>query len=46
MSAVMHAAIRRGSRGGVKVNGVLLGAEPTPLIHGDKSETVGGALVG
>ena len=25
----------------VKVNGVLLGAEPTPLMHGDKIEVAG-----
>lgn len=37
-----QALIRRGQGGGsVRVNGVQLGAEPTPLIHGDKIE-IGG----
>jgi pSer/pThr/pTyr-binding forkhead associated (FHA) protein len=38
-----HVAIRRAAPDAiVRVNGVLLGAEPTPLIHGDKIE-IGGA---
>jgi pSer/pThr/pTyr-binding forkhead associated (FHA) protein len=38
-----HVAIRRvAAAAQVRVNGVQLGAEPTPLIHGDKIE-VGGA---
>lgn len=37
-----QATVRRGSSTAVvKVNGVLLGVEPTPLIHGDKIE-IGG----
>jgi pSer/pThr/pTyr-binding forkhead associated (FHA) protein len=37
-----RAVIRRaGAASAVKVNGVLLGAEPTPLMHGDKVE-IGG----
>ncbi|MFL5607179.1 MAG: FHA domain-containing protein, partial [Gemmatimonadaceae bacterium] len=36
------AIVRRASPAAqVRVNGVLLGAEPTPLIHGDKLEIVG-----
>lgn len=43
LSADNHVVIRRGTTGAVvKVNGVQIGAEPTPLIHGDKIE-VGGA---
>ena len=39
-------AIRRGEAGvAVRVNGVLLGLEPTPLLHGDKVEIAGHALV-
>ena len=34
-----HVVIRRGAAGAVvRVNGVAIGAEPTPLIHGDKIE--------
>jgi len=41
-----QAAIRRGSPEAiVKVNGVLLGPEPTPLIHGDKIEIGGVELL-
>ena len=41
-----HAAIRRGSpEAVVRVNGVLLGPEPTPLIHGDKIEIGGVELL-
>src|SRR5688500_8836898 len=41
-----QAAIRRGSPTAVvKVNGVLLGPEPTPLIHGDKIEIGGVELL-
>ncbi len=37
-----QAIIRRaGGAGAVKVNGVALGAEPTPLMHGDKVEIAG-----
>lgn len=36
--------IRRGGDAPVKVNGVRLGAEPTPLIHGDKIEIDGHEL--
>jgi pSer/pThr/pTyr-binding forkhead associated (FHA) protein len=37
-----HVAIRRGVPDSVvRVNGVQLGAEPTPLIHGDKIEIIG-----
>jgi pSer/pThr/pTyr-binding forkhead associated (FHA) protein len=40
-----HVAIRRGTPDAVvRVNGVLLGAEPTPLIHGDKIEINGAEL--
>ena len=41
-----QAAIRRGSpEAVVKVNGVTLGPEPTPLIHGDKIEIGGVELL-
>ena len=41
-----QAAIRRGSpEAVVKVNGVVLGPEPTPLIHGDKIEIGGVELL-
>ncbi|MFL5613805.1 MAG: FHA domain-containing protein [Gemmatimonadaceae bacterium] len=36
-----HAVIRRSGNAPVKVNGVPLGAEPTPLMHGDKIEIAG-----
>ena len=37
-----QALIRRGQGGAaVRVNGVQLGAEPTPLLHGDKIEVAG-----
>jgi pSer/pThr/pTyr-binding forkhead associated (FHA) protein len=36
-----RAVIRRGGDGVVKVNGVALGLEPTPLLHGDKVEIAG-----
>ena len=40
-----HGAIRRaGPEAVVSVNGVQLGAEPTPLIHGDKIEVGGSEL--
>ncbi len=40
-----HGAIRRaGPDAVVRVNGVQLGAEPTPLIHGDKIEVGGSEL--
>jgi pSer/pThr/pTyr-binding forkhead associated (FHA) protein len=40
-----HVAIRRATPDAiVRVNGVLLGAEPTPLIHGDKIEISGAEL--
>ena len=39
-------AIRRAAPGAVvRVNGVQLGAEPTPLIHGDKIEVAGHELL-
>ena len=34
----LQCAVRRAGESGVRVNGVQLGAEPTPLIHGDKIE--------
>jgi pSer/pThr/pTyr-binding forkhead associated (FHA) protein len=41
-----HAAIRRATDAAVvRVNGVQLGAEPTPLIHGDKIEIRGQELL-
>ena len=41
-----QATVRRGSPDAVvKVNGVLLGVEPTPLIHGDKIEIGGVELL-
>ena len=40
-----HVVIRRASDGTVKVNGVPLGAEPTPLMHGDKLEIAGQELL-
>ena len=41
-----QATLRRGSPSAVvKVNGVLLGIEPTPLIHGDKIEIGGVELL-
>ena len=36
-----HTVIRRLGDAAVKVNGVPLGAEPTPLMHGDKIEIAG-----
>jgi pSer/pThr/pTyr-binding forkhead associated (FHA) protein len=36
--------IRRNGNAAVKVNGVPLGAEPTPLMHGDKIEIAGHEL--
>ncbi|HUO52779.1 MAG TPA: FHA domain-containing protein [Gemmatimonadaceae bacterium] len=36
--------VRRGGEQGVKVNGVALGAEPSPLLHGDKIEIAGREL--
>src|SRR5690349_550169 len=39
-----HAVIRRSGDAQVKVNGVALGAEPTPLMHGDKIEIAGREL--
>jgi pSer/pThr/pTyr-binding forkhead associated (FHA) protein len=36
-----HSVIRRNGEAVVKVNGVSLGAEPTPLMHGDKIEIAG-----
>jgi pSer/pThr/pTyr-binding forkhead associated (FHA) protein len=36
-----HSVIRRSGNAAVKVNGVVLGAEPTPLMHGDKIEVAG-----
>jgi len=36
-----HTVIRRQGDAAVKVNGVPLGAEPTPLMHGDKIEIAG-----
>ena len=40
-----HGAIRRaGADAVVRVNGLQLGAEPTPLIHGDKIEVGGSEL--
>jgi len=36
-----HSVIRRNGAAAVKVNGVSLGAEPTPLMHGDKIEIAG-----
>ncbi len=45
LSRDSHAAIRRAApAAAVRVNGVLLGAEPTPLIHGDKIEIRGAEL--
>ena len=40
-----HSVIRRSGNAVVKVNGVLLGAEPTPLMHGDKVEIAGQELL-
>jgi pSer/pThr/pTyr-binding forkhead associated (FHA) protein len=34
----LQCAVRRAGESAVRVNGVQLGAEPTPLIHGDKIE--------
>lgn len=46
VDAAGQATLRRGSPGAiVKVNGVLLGIEPTPLIHGDKIEIGGVELL-
>jgi len=39
-----HTVIRRLGDAAVKVNGVPLGAEPTPLMHGDKIEIAGREL--
>jgi pSer/pThr/pTyr-binding forkhead associated (FHA) protein len=45
VTADHHVAIRRqGAAAVVRVNGVQLGAEPTPLIHGDKIEVAGHEL--
>lgn len=38
-------AVRRGGAEAVRVNGVPLGAEPVPLVHGDKIEVRGRLLV-
>jgi pSer/pThr/pTyr-binding forkhead associated (FHA) protein len=38
VGANLQSAIRRAGEAAVRVNGVQLGAEPTPLIHGDKIE--------
>ena len=40
-----HVVIRRAGFAPVKVNGVALGAEPTPLMHGDKVEIAGQELL-
>lgn len=40
-----HTVIRRMAETPVKVNGVSLGAEPTPLMHGDKIEIAGRELL-
>ena len=40
-----HVVIRRAGTEAVKVNGVPLGAEPTPLMHGDKVEIAGQELL-
>lgn len=46
VGADSQAAIRRGSPDAVvRVNGVVLGPEPTPLIHGDKIEVGGVELL-
>lgn len=46
LTADSHAAIRRATETAVvRVNGVQLGAEPTPLIHGDKIELGGHELL-
>ena len=46
MGADDHVAIKRASADAVvKVNGVLLGVEPTPLMHGDKIEIAGVELL-
>ena len=46
MGADDNVAIRRASGDAVvKVNGVLLGVEPTPLMHGDKIEIAGVELL-
>jgi len=39
-----QSVIRRSGDAAVKVNGVALGAEPTPLMHGDKIEIAGREL--
>lgn len=39
-----QSVIRRSGDAPVKVNGVALGAEPTPLMHGDKIEVAGREL--
>lgn len=39
-----QSVIRRNGDAAVKVNGVALGAEPTPLMHGDKIEIAGREL--
>ena len=39
-----QSVIRRNGAAAVKVNGVSLGAEPTPLMHGDKIEIAGREL--
>lgn len=44
MSPDAQVIIRRVGEGDVKVNGVPLGAEPTPLMHGDKVEIAGQEL--
>ena len=38
VGADLQCVLRRGGESMVRVNGVQLGAEPTPLIHGDKIE--------
>ena len=45
MTANGQVAIRRASEQSVRVNGIALGAEPTPLIHGDKVEIGGQELL-
>src|SRR5207253_9522361 len=46
LDANNRAIVRRGSGDAVvKVNGVTLGVEPTPLMHGDKVEIAGSELL-
>jgi pSer/pThr/pTyr-binding forkhead associated (FHA) protein len=44
VGADLQCALRRSGQSEVRVNGVQLGAEPTPLIHGDKIEVGDAAL--